>query len=465
MSGDLLLDLFLTLLQSPDLLRDLPEGPAQGADRIVRLGLLTADLGQFLLDLPEPGSLLLLQSPEAGEPGPDRRPVLHLLQDPGPFLFDPVSEQCRLFLRGFMGLQGLFEVLSDRLRGSLSRPDLLRQVLFLGRAVLQIPAQNLLLVRKPPDPLLRRPDLFLEDLDVALDPAAHDAGVRDPVPDGFDPLLQRAAALLEGFDPGPQGLASRLRFRKVLRRRGLLRLQLLQLPGILFVFDQKSVDIQALERISVAEVDPGLLLLLLQGGDLFLQLTHDVRQPGQVVALALQLFQGLVLAVLVLDNTGRLVKEGAPVLGLVGQDPVDLALADDGVALLADTGVIEELVDIAQTADRPVEEVLALAAPVDPARHRHLPVIDGERPVRIVQCDGNISKAKRPACLCPREDDILHRGPAQLLDSLLAQHPPDRVRDIALAAAVGSHDPGDAVLKFKSGFVCKGLEALNFDTF
>ena len=150
----------------------------------------------------------------------------------------------------------------------------------------------------------------------------------------------------------------------------------------------------------MAEIDPGLLLLLLQGGDLFLQLAHDVRQPGQVVALALQLFQGLVLAVLVLDNAGRLVKEGPPVLGLVGQDPVDLALADDGVALLADAGVIEELVDIAQTADRPVEEVLALAAPVDPARHGHLPVIDGARPVRIVQCDGNISIAKRLTKLC-----------------------------------------------------------------
>ena len=78
---------------------------------------------------------------------------------------------------------------------------------------------------------------------------------------------------------------------------------------------------------------------------------------------------------------------------------------------------------------------------------------------------GNISKAKRPARLRPRKNNILHRGPAQLLDSLLTQHPPDRIRDIALSASVRSHNSGDAVVEFKFNLVGKGLEALNFNTF
>ena len=115
-----------------------------------------------------------------------------------------------------MCLPGLFIVPTDRLRGDLCCQDLVCQVLFLRLPVFKIPFQDLLLVRQPPDPLLRRPDLFLEDLDVALDPAPDDAGVRDPAPDSFDPLLQRAAALLKRFDLRPQGLAPLLCFRQVL---------------------------------------------------------------------------------------------------------------------------------------------------------------------------------------------------------------------------------------------------------
>ena len=167
---------------------------------------------------------------------------------------------------------------------------------------------------------------------------------------------------------------------------------------------------------------------------------------------------------LVLYDTRRLIKKRAPVLGLVGEDPVDLSLSDNGVTLLADSGIIKKFIHVAQAADCPVEEIFTLTAPVNTAGDSHLPVIDGERAVSIIQRYGNISKAKRPARLCPREDDILHRRPAQLLDSLLSKHPPDRVRHIALSAAVRSHDSGDAIVEFKFNLVCKGLKALNFNT-
>ena len=167
----------------------------------------------------------------------------------------------------------------------------------------------------------------------------------------------------------------------------------------------------------------------------------------------------------VFHNTGRLIKKGSPVLRLVGQDPVDLALSDDRIAFFSDAGVIKEFIDIPQSADSAVEQVFALTAAIDPAGNSDLAVIDRQGSVRVVQSDGNISKAKRPARLRPREDDVLHGRPAQLLDSLLTQHPPDRIRDIALSASVGAYDSGNTVVKFKFNLVCKGLEALNLNTF
>ena len=168
---------------------------------------------------------------------------------------------------------------------------------------------------------------------------------------------------------------------------------------------------------------------------------------------------------LVFNDTRCLVKKRPSILGLIRQNPVDLSLSDDRIAFFSDSCVIKEFVNIAQTAHCPVQKILALAAPIDPAGNRHFPIIDGESPVGVVQSDRNISKAKRPARLGPREDNILHRRPAQLLDSLLTQHPPDCIRDIALAAAVRPHNSGYAVMKFKFDLVCKGLKALNLNTF
>ena len=43
------------------------------------------------------------------------------------------------------------------------------------------------------------------------------------------------------------------------------------------------------------------------------------------------------------------------------------------------------------------------------------------------------------------KDDILHLSAAQVLDSLLAQHPGDCVRNVTFAAAIRAYDRSDAV--------------------
>ena len=85
--------------------------------------------------------------------------------------------------------------------------------------------------------------------------------------------------------------------------------------------------------------------------------------------------------------------------------------------------------------------------------------------VAVVQGNGHIGKPLGLSHFGSRKDDILHAGAAQLLDALLAQHPADRIGHIALAAAVGAHDAGNAVMEFKYQLIGKGFKPLNLNTF
>src|ERR1051326_5733815 len=71
--------------------------------------------------------------------------------------------------------------------------------------------------------------------------------------------------------------------------------------------------------------------------------------------------------------------------------------------------------------------------------------------------------ARRPIARTLK-DDVFHLAAAQMLDSLLAQHPGDRVGHVALSATVG---PDDARYSVSSedevSMVGKGLEARYFE--
>ena len=120
--------------------------------------------------------------------------------------------------------------------------------------------------------------------------------------------------------------------------------------------------------------------------------------------------------------------------------------------------------DDVKAAGAAIHQVLALTRAVDAARDGHLVVVDGELVVAVVQRDRNISKTQGFPEFRSGEDDVLHGRPAELLDALLPEHPPDGVRDVAFAGSVRSHDGGDAVVELEYHFVGKGLEALDLNT-
>ena len=85
--------------------------------------------------------------------------------------------------------------------------------------------------------------------------------------------------------------------------------------------------------------------------------------------------------------------------------------------------------------------------------------------VGIVKRNCYVGVAHRLSGFCAGENDILHGRTAQLLYALLAKYPTDGVCHIALAASVGSHDARYSIVKLEFEFVCKGFEALYFNTF
>ncbi len=126
---------------------------------------------------------------------------------------------------------------------------------------------------------------------------------------------------------------------------------------------------------------------------MLLQLRQDVVDADQVLLLVLQLGLGRGLSALELHDSGGLVEELPALLRLAAQDFVDLALADDGVAFLADACVVEQLVHVLQSAGAAVDQIFTFSGTVDAPGHRHLVEAGGQLMVRIVQRDGHIGVA------------------------------------------------------------------------
>ena len=221
-------------------------------------------------------------------------------------------------------------------------------------------------------------------------------------------------------------------------------------------------DLLLAQLLPQVQVFPGLMGLLPQGAPLELQFLQLVPDAHQVLLGALQFPLGLLLLVAAVGDPRRLLKDLPPLGALGGEDLVDAALADEGVPLLAQAGVHEELVHIPQADGLAVEEVFALPGAVVPPGDGHLLPPVGEEIPALVQGEGDLGKALAAAGLGPAEDHVLHLAPPEGLGGLLPQNPADGVGEVGLSAAVGPHDGGDGMLEGEDRLVWKGLEPLQF---
>ena len=222
------------------------------------------------------------------------------------------------------------------------------------------------------------------------------------------------------------------------------------------------VDGQHLRKLVRAR---GQLFVLARAIDLTLQrpqltgdLLIDVAGTGQVFVHRLDLFERTLLATLVLGDTGGLLNEGTALLGAALQNGIELALADDGMRILAQSRIVQDILDVHQAARARIDEVLTLTRTIHAAGDSHLVKVDGKHMVRVIEHQRDLGDTHRLARRRAREDDVLHGLAAQLLGALLAQDPQNRVGDVRFSRAVGTDDDGQARLKRHMGAVGKRLE-------
>jgi hypothetical protein len=94
------------------------------------------------------------------------------------------------------------------------------------------------------------------------------------------------------------------------------------------------------------------------------------------------------------------------------EEQVDhLGLDDDPVA--AEAGAAEQVLDVAETDRRAVEEIVALAGAGEPPGDDHLAVRDGEIAVAVVEEERDLGDVHRPAGHGALEDHVLHLAAAK----------------------------------------------------
>ena len=228
---------------------------------------------------------------------------------------------------------------------------------------------------------------------------------------------------------------------------------------------QPQGDLQPPQLVPQHQELPGLLALCAEGLHLELQLVDLVGDAHQVLLGALQLALGLLLPVAEAGDTGGLLKDLPAVGALDGQNLVNAALPDDGVALAAQAGVHEQLVHVLQADGAAVDVVLALAGAVVPPGDHHLALLHREDVVGVVQHQGDLREALLSAHRRAAEDYVLHLAAPQGLGGLLPHDPADGVGDIRFPASVGAHNGGHVLPEGEHRLVRKGFEPLDFQRF
>ena len=161
---------------------------------------------------------------------------------------------------------------------------------------------------------------------------------------------------------------------------------------------------------------------------------HGLHSMDKDIFLRLiQPLEGVRPAVAVVGDARRLLEHIAAVLGPGGDHLLDLALAHHGIAVAPQARIHEQLVHVPQAHGLAVDEVGAFARAVVAPGDGHLEFGAVQRPVGIIQPQGDLRKALRTALPGTGEDDVLHSGPAKGFGGLLPQHPADGVRNIAFA--------------------------------
>jgi hypothetical protein len=171
-----------------------------------------------------------------------------------------------------------------------------------------------------------------------------------------------------------------------------------------------------------------------------------------------------VLSPLEAPEAGGLFQQLAPLLGLRGEDLLDAPLADDRVHPAAEAEVGKQLDEVDAANGGLVQQVLALAAAVEPARDRKLRIRQRPVAVRIVEQELDLAELLRRTTAASGKEHVVRFLGTELGRRERSGRPDDRVRDVGLAGSVRPDDDGDARLQPHLDRIGERLEAAQLDS-
>jgi len=302
-------------------------------------------------------------------------------------------------------------------------------------------------------------DLGLQAADLGVGLVQLALGRMHRVAGGVMRLAARLQRRLAGAQAGDGRLQRVLGLRHVL----VLALALVARAGFLQQPQRELLLLAVGLQVAVLARHLGLGFQLVE---LRAQFAQDVLDPRQVFAGVGQAVLGLAAALFIARHAGRLFQEHPQLFGLGLDQPVDHALADDGVAARPQAGAQEDVVDVAAADLLVVDVVAAGAVAREHAAHRDLGVgAPLARRASLAVVEHHLDRGARGRLAVARtvEDDVLHGLAAQLGGLGLAQHPAHRVDDVGLAAAVRPHHAHQLAGHGDDGGVDERFEAGEFE--
>ena len=203
-------------------------------------------------------------------------------------------------------------------------------------------------------------------------------------------------------------------------------------------------------------------------------LTLELRQPGRdlrqqqldpvtVVAGCRKLIDSLFNFEAVPAHVCSFLYERSALFGPEAEHEIDHSLTEDGVTVLTQARLQEEVKDVAQPNTSAVEQVFALARAMEPAGDDNLLEFDWQPALGVIEDNADLRQSRRRPFAAARENDVLQPAKAHDARILFTQHPADRVRQITFAASVWADDRGDAAAEVKDCASGEAFETLHFE--
>jgi hypothetical protein len=178
---------------------------------------------------------------------------------------------------------------------------------------------------------------------------------------------------------------------------------------------------------------PGSLRLHPERIQARLDLDAKVLKPEQVGRQLLEPDRGLSALGLDAAHLGRLLDQGPALVGTAADDGFDVALVNDRVGVRGQTGRGQQVEQVPAADAAAVQEVVALAAPVQAPADGDFRIVNGEPAVRVVDHDRDLCHRRPASTFAAGVDDLVHAFAPQVTGLALAQDPFEGIDDVGLA--------------------------------